>query len=125
MIVTSAASSHQNSRSNQPRLDAIDDAHATVIAIAISSIIPGAAIANLVDGALEERPAAPDEHERAEHRPDPGDAVELVAEPVHDHLARDDHRDRDQQRQPEPAAEHLRVVPGVLVMTGEVGPVGR
>ncbi len=42
MIVTRAASSHQNSRSNQPRLDAIDDDHATVIAIATSSIIPGA-----------------------------------------------------------------------------------
>ena len=42
MIVTSAANSHQNSRSNQPRLDAIDDDHATVMAMAISSIIPGA-----------------------------------------------------------------------------------
>lgn len=42
MIVTRAANSHQNSRSNHPRLDAIDDDHATVMAIAISNIIPGA-----------------------------------------------------------------------------------
>ena len=42
MIVTSAASSHQNSRSNQPKLVAIDADHATVMAMAISSIIPGA-----------------------------------------------------------------------------------
>jgi hypothetical protein len=42
MIVTSAASSHQNSRSNSPRLVASDATYATVIAIAISSIIPGA-----------------------------------------------------------------------------------
>ena len=41
-MVTSAASSHQNSRSNQPRLDAIDAAHATLIAMAISNIMPGA-----------------------------------------------------------------------------------
>ena len=42
MIVTRAASSHQNSRSNQPRLVAIDADQATVMAMAISSIIPGA-----------------------------------------------------------------------------------
>ncbi len=40
-MVTSAASSHQNSRSNQPRAVAIEAAKATVIAIPMSSIIPG------------------------------------------------------------------------------------
>ena len=32
MVVTSAASPHQNSRSNRPRLDAVDDDQATMIA---------------------------------------------------------------------------------------------
>ena len=48
MIVTSAASSHQNSRSSTPMLDKNDDVHATVIAIAMSSIIPGGAGSELV-----------------------------------------------------------------------------
>jgi hypothetical protein len=41
MMVTSAASSHQKSSSNQPREVAIDATKATVMAMAISSIIPG------------------------------------------------------------------------------------
>ena len=41
MIVTSSASSHQNSRSNQPALVDIDATQATVIAIDINSIMPG------------------------------------------------------------------------------------
>ena len=41
-MVTSAASSHQKSRSNTPRLVASDATYATVIAIEISSIMPGA-----------------------------------------------------------------------------------
>ena len=41
MIVTSADSSHQNSRSNHPMVVASDAAYATLIAIATSSIIPG------------------------------------------------------------------------------------
>ena len=41
MIVTSADSSHQKSRSNQSSDVAIDATYATMIAIAISSIIPG------------------------------------------------------------------------------------
>ena len=77
---------------------------------------PGCTVSNFVGGAFEERPAAPEEHERAEHRTDPCDPGELVAEPVHDHLAGGDDRKRDQQGQPEPAAERLRVVPGVLVV---------
>jgi hypothetical protein len=52
----------------------------------------------------QERPAAPEEHDRAEHRADPLDAgeVELVAEPVHDHVAGDHHRHGQQQAPPEP-----------------------
>ncbi len=42
MIVTSAASSHQKSRSNAPNVVASEAAYATVIAIEISSIMPGA-----------------------------------------------------------------------------------
>ncbi len=84
---------------------------------------PGLAVADLGHAAGEERPAAPPEHERAEHRPDPRHPreVERVAEPVHDHLAGDDERDRQQQAEPEAPAEHLRVVAGVLV----VAAVGR
>ncbi len=41
MIVTSAASSHQNSRSNQPNVVASEATNATVMAMPISSIIPG------------------------------------------------------------------------------------
>ena len=122
MIVTSAASSHQNSRSNQPRLDAIDDAHATRDRHRDQQHHSGRPVADLVDRTFEERPSAPEEHERAEHRPDPCDAVEFVAEPVHDHLARHDHGDRDQQRQPEPPTEHLRVMSGVLVMPAGCAP---
>jgi hypothetical protein len=42
ITVTRAASSHQKSRSHSPRLVASEAAYATVIAIEISSIIPGA-----------------------------------------------------------------------------------
>jgi hypothetical protein len=42
MIVTRAASSHQKSRSNRPTLVATEAAYATVIAMEISSIMPGA-----------------------------------------------------------------------------------
>ena len=77
---------------------------------------PRLPVADLGDGTGEERLAAPGEDERAEHRPDPGDAVELVAEPLHHHLAGDDDRDRQQERQPEPAPEGLRIVTGVLVV---------
>ncbi len=41
-MVTSRASSHQNSRSNHPSDVAIDAVHATVMAMAIRSIMPGA-----------------------------------------------------------------------------------
>ena len=79
---------------------------------------PGLAVTDLRDAAGEERPAAPPEHDRAEHRAEPRHPreVELVVEPVHHHLAGDDERDRQQQAEPEAAAEHLRVVAGVLVV---------
>ena len=88
MMVTSRASSHQNSRSNHPSDVAIDAVHATVMAMAIRSIMPGRPIADLRHGPCQERPPAPGEHEGAEHRPDPCDAGQLVAEPLHHHLAR-------------------------------------
>ena len=79
---------------------------------------PGLTVTDLGDATGEERPTTPPEHERADHRTDPGDPweVDRVAEPVHDHVAGDDQRDRRQQRQPEPATEHLRVVANVLVV---------
>ncbi len=58
-MVTRAASSHQNSRSNQPNAVAIEAAKATVIAIPMSSIIPGPAMTDLLDGAPEERADPP------------------------------------------------------------------
>ena len=42
MITTSADSSHQNSRSNSPSVEAALATNATVIASETSSIIPGA-----------------------------------------------------------------------------------
>ena len=73
-------------------------------------------VADLRDRPGQERPPAPDEHEGAEHRPDPRHAGQLVAEPLHHHLARQHDGDRQRQAQPEPAAEHRRVVAGVLVV---------
>ena len=75
MIVTSAASSHQNSRSNHPSVVAIDAAHATVMAMAISSIIPGARSRTSAHGAGQERPAAVDRTRTVPSTgPDPADA---------------------------------------------------
>ena len=93
---------------------------------------PGLTVADLAHSALEEGPAGPQEHDRAKHRADPFDAweVERVAEPVHDHVARHHEGDGQDQRDPEAAPEHLRVVacvlvvprvvivPGMLVVTG-------
>ena len=64
------------------------------------------------------RPATPQEHERAEYRPDQVDAgeVEHVPEPVHDHVAGDHQRDREQEAQPEPSPEHLDVMASVRVV---------
>ena len=83
---------------------------------------PGLAVLQLPPAALEERPAAPEEDDRPEHRADPLDPgeVELVAEPVHDHVAGRHHRDGQQQAPPEPPPERLGVVPGVLA--GRVPP---
>ncbi len=66
----------------------------------------------------QEGPAAPEEDDRAEDRPDPLDPgeVDRVAEPVHDHGAGQDHGHRQQQRPPEPAPEHLDVVAVVAVV---------
>ena len=79
---------------------------------------PGAAVTNLSPTADQERPAAPPEHERPQHRPVPlhPRQGQLVTEPVHHHVAGDDEGHRQQQAEPEAATEHLRVVPGVLVM---------
>ena len=84
---------------------------------------PWLPVAHLGDGTGQERLAAPGEDERAEHRPDPGDAVDLVAEPLHHHLARDDDGDGQQQREPEPPPERLRVMAGVLVVGAVTLPV--
>ena len=117
MMVTSAASSHQNSRSTHPSVEAIEAPHATVIAIAISSIIPGAR-SRTSTTAPAKRLAAVEEDERPQDRPDPGDVRQLVAEPPHHHLGGHDDRDGQGQAQPELVAERLRVVTGVLVVAG-------
>src|SRR3546814_20276007 len=65
---------------------------------------------------LEERPTAPEEDHRPQHRAHPLDAIEvdLVAEPVHDHLTGSHHRDRQEKAPPEPALALRSVVSGVL-----------
>ena len=90
---------------------ASDAANATLIAIAISSIIPGWRCWISAHAPDRNGPAAPEEDHRAEDRSDPVDAgeVELVAEPVHDHRARDDDRDGQQQAPPEPSPKHARM----------------
>ena len=118
MIVTSAASSHQKSRSNAPNAGGERgrvrdrDRHRD------QQHHAGRAVAHLADAADQERPAAVEEDDRAEHRADPRDAgeVQRVAEPVHDHLAGRDDRHGQRQAQPELAPEHLRVVARVLVV---------
>src|SRR5690606_34991963 len=58
------------------------------------------------------------EDHRTQHRGDPPDSgeVQVVPEPLHDHGAGDHHRYGERQAQPEPVGEHLRAVPGVLVV---------
>ena len=114
----SAASSHQKSRSNRSRLVAIDATNATVMAIAMSSIIPGWRLFDLVPPTGEERPTRPGVEHGAERRPDQLHAVEVevVAEPVHDHVARQHHGHGEGEAQPEPAPEHRDVVAVVAVV---------
>ena len=82
----------------------------------------GPAIGQLAGGAPDEHPAAVGEDERAEHGGDPARrgraAPRLVAEPVLDHRRPDDGGDRQQERAPELAAEHLHRVPRVPVVAG-------
>src|SRR5215218_3007077 len=74
----------------------------------------GLAAACLRDAALQERPAAVQEHHRAEHWRDPLRARELrrgEAQPLLDHLGVGDHREGEDQAQPEAVAELGGVVP--------------
>ena len=93
-----------------------------MIAIAISSIIPG--WRSRTSATPPARNGQPPHKNTTEPSTGPTHAIAgksmRVAEPVHHHLAGDDERDRQQQAQPEPAAEHLRVVAGVLVVTGMI-----
>ena len=71
--------------------------------------------------ALQEDGAAVEEDDRAEDRGDrvaAGKGRHREVEPVLDHVAVEHDRDREQQREPEAAAEHLDAVAGVLVVTG-------
>ena len=79
---------------------------------------PGLAGPQLGRAAGQERPPAIEEHGRPEHRADQADPgeVEVVAEPVHDHLTGDRQRDGEHEAHPEQAMEHLRVVPGMAAM---------
>src|SRR5699024_10577690 len=87
---------------------------------------PRPALPHLAPPALEEGPAAPPEDHRPEHRADPVDAreVELVAEPVHDHRAGRDDRDAEDQAPPEPPAEQVLVMAGVLPVTAVLAVAG-
>ncbi len=87
----------------------------------------GLAVLGLLHPAGQERPAAPYEHEGAEHRPHPVDAVdvEVIAEPVHDHVTGHHQRDRQEETPPEPCAEHLDVVTGVLSLPALAARGGR
>ena len=107
----SAASSHQKSRSPIPRLEAIDAPYATVMATAMSSIIPGwrpriSASPPLRNG----RPPTTNTTvpRTGATRPAPG-KPQLVAEPVLHHLGEDDHGDGEKEVPPEQAAEQLRM----------------
>jgi hypothetical protein len=95
-----------------PRVVTKDAANATVMAIAISSII-------LLPAAFKERLPAVQEDYCAQDGRDPGRAGERqgrVAHDVPDHGAEVDDRDGQGQGQPEPVLEHRRAVPGVLAV---------
>ncbi len=101
----------------------------------------GLALLQLIPPSLQEDPAAVDEDNGAENRRDPIAAGELrqgEVEPVLDHLAEEDDRDREDQRDPEfPAEERLMAgmpsVTGMRIVTAVTGmrivimrvPVGR
>jgi hypothetical protein len=76
-------------------------------------------ITDLADAATQERHAAVDEDDRPEDR---GDAVGQregrgrEAQPFLHHLRPHEHRDREQDAQPEAVAEHRHAVSGVLVV---------
>ena len=87
---------------------------------------PGRALAKLRPGAGQEDGAAVEEDDRAEHRRDQAVARELgrrEAEPVLDHLAVEDDRDREDQGDPEAAPVHVRVpeLTGVFVFLPVTG----
>ena len=111
MIVTSAASSHQNSRSNHPRLVASDAAYATRDRHRDEQHHPGLPVPDL--GPRRRRgTASPPQKKMTVPSTGPTSRCRrsrAVAEPVHDHLAGHDDRDGQQQAPPEPSAEHLRV----------------
>ena len=76
-------------------------------------------IADLTEAAPQEGHAAVDEDDRPEDRGDPVGQREGrrgEAEPVLHHLRPDEHRDREQDAQPEAVAEHGDAVPGMLVV---------
>ena len=64
------------------------------------------------------------EDDGAEHRPDQLDPVEVevVSEPVHEHVAGQDHRHRQQQAPPEPESEDLHVGTRVLASASTMPP---
>jgi hypothetical protein len=112
MTTTSAESSHQNSRSKRPSVDAALARKATPIASETSVVIPGAR-PRITDRAGEKHRAPVEEDGGAEHGRDPAVARELrrgEAEPVLDRFAVDDDRDGEDQVDPEPTPVDLGVV---------------
>ena len=95
--------------------------NATVIASAISVIMPGSRSASSRQAPWRNDAAAVDEHGGAEDEREssasPG-AWRREPDRAREHVAPDERGDRQQQRDPELVAEHRDAVAGVLVVTG-------
>lgn len=119
MIVTSVASPHHRSMLSAPSVTARLKPKATLIASAISVIMPGMMVAQLPNSPLQERPAAVAVDRAAEQGGEVGGAGEdrrAVAEPVLDHLRPEHGRNRQRERDPEAIAEHRHAVAGMPVV---------
>src|SRR6185312_7054915 len=81
----------------------------------------GQAIPDLADGTRKKWCSAVQEHRAAEYRRNPPrtrNARRRVSERILKHVAPDQRRKREQERQQEPVAEHGHAVTGVFVVTG-------
>jgi hypothetical protein len=89
------------------------------MASAIKVIMPGKPRPKLSDRALKEHPAAEREDRRTEERRDPlrsGQERLVPAREAREHVAPEQRRDRQRERDPKLAPEHRHAVAGVLVV---------